>query len=450
MAEAYKICPICNASNPGSATICWNCGTTLREVEIYTSPRKAINKIPGGNYLFRYGETDLYENEVYAVGQRYIYGCFGMLTALMLFGLIMFIGPSALDTITSIQIKTNDSSTTNTPIPQIVYPTVTPAPPTPTRTLSPTPTLTLTPVPTPEPCIQTVGPGEGLYAVVLRCGHRSPDVIDLVVEINNLSSANAVREGQTIIVPYPTSANPPTESPADNSSAVLPTTEGDVAVSSSINSAFDENFDPEFFPTATLPPGIAWHTIQTGEDMISIIAQYDASVQVLSELNPELTFSQCEFGIQFGGPRCSVLLIAGQQIRVPVPLPTATLSPTPSGSETPTPTPTPTFNAPTILSPASGTFFERNELITLRWVPSGTLATDEVYRVIVEDRTSQIVYTADTQNTSFVIPIEWQGTDAEVNPRHEFVWRVSVININMPDTPLFTTPTATFTWESSE
>ena len=445
MAESYKICPICNASNPGGATVCGNCGTTLSGVEIYSTPRKATIKTPGKNYEFRYGETDLYEGELYAQGQRYLYGCFGILTALMVFGLVMVIGPSALDALSNIKISGGDAAT-ETPLPPVIRPTVTVGPPTPTRTLSPTPAPTLTPVPTPEPCIQTVGAGEGLFAVVARCGHRSMDVIDLVVEMNNLANANAAVEGQQIIVPYPTSENPTAVPTQDQSSSALPTGESVAMISD--NSAFDESFDPEFFPTATLPPGIGWHTVQTGEDMISIIAQYDASVQVLSELNPELTFSQCEFGIPFGGERCSVLLIAGNQIRVPIPLPTATLSPTPSGSETPTPTATPTFNAPTISNPASGTFFRRDELITLRWIPSGTLSSTETYRVIVEDRTAQIIYTADTQNTSFIIPAEWQGTDSEENPRHEFAWRVSIIDINAPDAPLFTTPIATFTWES--
>ena len=89
------------------------------------------------------------------------------------------------------------------------FPTVTPGTPTdvppPIRPAdSHTPSMTFTP----EPCIQTVQAGEGsLRHVVLRCGHRDLAVIDLVVELNGLSSAESVQVGtskSSYRIPTPT------------------------------------------------------------------------------------------------------------------------------------------------------------------------------------------------------------------------------------------------------
>src|SRR5690606_25896060 len=54
-------------------------------------------------------------------------------------------------------------------------------------------------------------------------------------------------------------------------------------------------------PTPTLQPGIAFHTVQSNENIIVIGTQYGANVEILSQLNPEIAFSQCDFGLDFGG-----------------------------------------------------------------------------------------------------------------------------------------------------
>jgi hypothetical protein len=161
-------------------------------------------------------------------------------------------------------------------------------------------------------------------------------------------------------------------------------------------------------------------------------------------LNPQIPFSQCDFQYDSGGGRCTVLLQVGQQIRVPVPLPTATLSPTLSGSETPTFTPTPTYNAPSALSPGNRAMFGRDDLVTLRWVASGSLSAGEAYRITVENITTGSVYTADTSELFYIIPGDWQGRDAR---RHQYRWTVSVIRLDEPDNPTFTTEARLFTWE---
>ena len=190
--------------------------------------------------------------------------------------------------------------------------------------------------------------------------------------------------------------------------------------------------------------GIQFHVVQEGEDIVSIGFQHNASIDILSQLNPEIDFSLCDLGATFGGSRCTIILSPGQFVRVPAPTPIPTLPPTRTGSETLTPTATATFNAPLAQSPSNLMFFQRNELITLRWVPSSALGTEQTYRIRVQDTTANRVYIGDTREVSFIIPEAWRGTD---EPRHEYVWTVSVINNNNPDSPLFVTEPFTFTWE---
>lgn len=442
MPEAFKVCPICEASNHPNMAVCATCGTTLPDSPIKTPDAQAHSG--ADHYTYRYGETDLYENDLRRTGRLYIIGVTAGLVAVFLLGLIMmnipFIVTKFRDTTSSI-IK---ATTTPTPRPTLDLPTVTLGPPTasPTPTPPPPPTPTITP--TPEPCYQEVLPNDGLYAIVGRCGHRHLDVIDLVVQINNLADANSIRQGDIIEVPWPTSTPDPnavpTDLPEDDQSADV---EGEVRVVS----VLDDDFDPFFVPTATLPPGIQFHQVQNGEDIITIGYYYNATIRTLSQLNPEIDFSLCDLGATFGGSRCTIVLQPGQYVRVPAPTPTPTLPPTLTGSETTTPTPTATFNAPIAESPDDRMFFLRDTLITLRWIPTGTLGEAQVYRVRVEDITAGKVYVSDTREIAFVIPAEWRGTD---EPRHEYIWTVSVINLSAPESPLFTTESHIFVWEGKK
>jgi hypothetical protein len=266
-----------------------------------------------------------------------------------------------------------------------------------------------------------------------------------------------INVGQEILVPWPTAtpdpndAAPPdasgstdetsSESSDEMMSFVEPT---DAGIPGLELAAAQTQSPPTQRPSATLLPGVMWHVVQPNENIVSIAFAYNTDVQALSQLNPEITFSQCDFGNAAGGPDCSVMVYSGQQMRVPAPTPTPTLSPTRSGSETPTPTLTPTFNAPSALSPADRTLFMSGDLVTLRWVGSGSLSEGEIYRVRVEDLTIRKVYTADTSELSFIIPAEWQGQDAQ---QHEFRWTISVIRSDDPNRPFYRTEPRLFTWE---
>lgn len=450
MASGYKICPICSSANHRNASVCRTCGAALSNV-----PSLSIGDHPNRTnniqYNFHYGETDL--GEKYLQWQVGIYLLAGaiILASLLCIGVLALTGFTILNRLgdmTSNDAALSGSITrapttdlgstiaTNTPRPTLFLATVTPAPVTPTYTPTPTPT------PTPGPCTQEVQPNDDLYAIVYRCGYRNYEtIINEVISLNKLTDPTQIQPGQIILVPWPTpTIDPnalPTATSADTSSvpaSVLASAPG-VEIAAAVGGPT---------PTETLQAGVMWHRVVKDESILSIAYNYGANLKILSELNPEVTFSQCDFGLGSGGPNCIVQLYEGQLIRVPAPTPTPTLSPTFSGSETPTPSATPTFNAPNPLSPDDRAFFGSSELVTLRWVATGSLGPEQVYLVHVEDQTAGLSFSAATRDLTFIVPEEWHNQD---NARHDFVWWVSVIDIQSPDRPYYTTEKRMFTWQ---
>lgn len=426
--ESYKTCPICKTANPVNASFCMTCGTALT-----TDGMGGSSRATPSDYEYQYGETDLMERSIHPVGRRYLLGAFVFLVVMMLVGVGIIFAPNLLQNAQRV-ISEIISEPTLTPSITFNHPTVTLGPPTRTPTATLPPTDTPSPTPTREPCFQTVQTGDLLWDVVVRCGHFSDAVFAEVVEINNLRDAGTIFEGQVLEIPWPT----PTLDPNIPTATLDPDVEADAQ-----NVAFEQ----AFFPTATLLPGIQQHRVVAGENIITIALQYKATIEILSQLNPEVTFSQCDFGLDLGGERCTVMVFEGQLLRVPAPTPTPTLSATPSGSETPTPTVTPTFNAPAIQSPSNRTFFRRDELVTLRWSPTGTLGTDETYRVNVKNLNTGMTYTAYTQDTRLVVPTDWQAK-TETLTRHDYEWTISVVNINDTERATYTTPAFIFVWET--
>lgn len=427
--------------------MCLTCGATLSQTEATSVRRSRNDDEQSARYDFRYGETDLLEGDLNRIGRNYLTGIFALLVLLMIGGLLLILAPSFLDNENNSHDDLNspiEDEATPTPSQIRILPTITIGPPTDTPIPSDTPVPTPTLSPTPEPCIQIVQAGEGLYNVALRCGHRDLAIIDVIVELNGLASAESVQEGQEIIVPYPTPTFDPNAVPTETP---IPEEGANNASDTSVVDVFDDEYDPLFVASPTLPPDITFHTVVGGETIIDIISNYNSSVEILSQINPEVQFSQCDFGLQFGGPRCIVFLLEGQNIRVPAPTQPPTLSPTPNGSETATPTPTPTFNAPSVVSPSDRFFFTASSLVTLRWIGSGALAEGQSYRLEVEDVTAGVVYIADTTDNSMILPADWQGTDGQ---RHEYIWIVSVIDNDNPDEPYFTTTPQTFFWQALE
>jgi hypothetical protein len=434
LAQAYKICPICTTRTHRSALICPTCGASLADVAA-DSPAK---RKPGrAAYDARLGEADFVETEA-PNRLGIVFTALALLIPLVLGVIVVavfgsrFVGeqlaprPTADAAVPVLPSPTLLPLATNTPRPPVVLPTVTLPPPSATATA------------TPGPCIVTVRPGDDLITLASACGHRSIDVIPLILEMNDLQGAAFITAGQVLSIPLPT----PT--PAEGASAGAQEADGAIAMLSAVEEAELPTRTPSPIPTEALLPGIMWHIVQPNENMLSIAFQYSTNAEVLSQLNPEIAFSQCDFSLDTGGPRCTVLLGTGQRMRVPAPTPTPTLSPTLSGSETATPTLTPTYNAPSPLSPSDRVLFERDQLVTLRWTASGLLAAGEAYRVEVTDVTASIVYSALTTDLFFIVPPEWQSAEGL---RHDYTWSVGVVSTSAPDQPRFTTPPRSFTWQ---
>jgi LysM repeat protein len=469
--ESFKVCPICETVNHRNASLCVTCGTTLMDVEPTSGARGIRSESDEHRYDYRFGETDLQEEAAGGRARAFLLGTISLLVCAMVFGISLIAAPflSSLTPAERTLPAGNPDSGPASPRPTLSLATVTLGAPTDTPTVTPSVSPTITETPTREPCRQVLGAGEGLYAVIARCGHRDLAVVEEVVRLNNLNDETSALAGQTLIIPWPTetpdpvltetaeaeaaaravaaaapeAGTPPDGETADESVA------GEIVTVSGGGLTLDEirltqAVDPFFRPTATNPPGIMGHTVATGETITEIIVAYNTSMGVLDQLNPEVTFSQCEFGERFGGGRCIVLIAPGQVIRVPAPTPTPTLSPTPNGSETPTPTATATYNAPYALSPDNRAYFRRDELVTLRWASTGFLLRGEAYRIDVENIVTGQKFSGETTDLSYVLPREWQPAGTE---RGEYLWTVSVVSQSDPDTELYTTESRTFTWE---
>jgi LysM domain-containing protein len=443
LAQPYKLCPICGTPNHRNAALCSTCGASLKNVGLASPDDQTALSRTG--YKHQYGETDLFEESVPWRSGTYFFSGIAVLVLLLCVGLLVVAGPrlfnnQSVSSDTGFNTITPDSPAagfiSNTPRPTIFLPTVTPGAPTPTPTDKPTET------PEPGPCIQTVLPGDDLYAIMFRCGHRQFDtLLQTVLDMNKITDANRIKIGQQIEVPWPT----PT---VDPNAAAEPTSTLDTGSLANSVAIADTGVPVDvagvrIAPTETLPAGVIWHRVQKDENAISIAIAYGATLRILSELNPEVQFSQCDFGLGSGGPNCVVLLAEGQMIRVPEPTVTPTTQPTPSGSETSTPTITPTFNQPSALSPSDLAFFQSGDIVTLRWIATGSLIAGQTYQVRLEDQTSGTLFTATTQELFFILPDDWHAHDGV---RHDYLWTVALINTAQPNQPIYVTEPRRFTW----
>lgn len=458
MAESFKVCPICNASNHANAVVCSTCGAALSDVEPVT--RRITTSKKQIDYDFRYGETDLLEPPANSGTRSYMVIGLTLLVGIGIGAIMLAAGASLLNSPDAAEVM---EEPTSAPVESpMSLPTVTLGPPTATYTHTPGPTFTPSITPTPAPCTYTIPAGGALTWALTNCGYNTLDILPTVLALNGLQDAASVRAGQEIIVPWPTATEDPDaidetseeqgENPEDdsteNQSGSTNDGQTDEAVDAEVSLLQIDTSIDAFAPTATptLPAGIMWHRVETGEYISTIIDRYNSDVKVLSELNPQVDFARCEFGARFGGPDCIVQLFPGQMLRVPAPTPTPTLSPTPNPNATATPTPTATFNVPLAQSPADRAVFLADQIVTLRWIPSATLKPGQAYRIDVEDLTAGITYTGYTSEIRFVIPAEWQGKDGA---RHNYEWTVGVIDQNNPETVEHRTMPRVFVWQAA-
>jgi hypothetical protein len=436
LSEAFKVCPICETRNQRHAALCSTCGTTIADVK----PRPATKaaQAPTPRYEYRLGESDLAEESLNRAGQ---------LMSLVLILLIVL--AAAAIAFALLSRPAADTGVAGAAIPptikpaRIAGPTVTPGPPTATKTPSPVPKAAPTDTVTPSPCLRKVVAGDSLIAIVTGCGHRNLTILPTVMHLNGITDETRIQIGQEIIVPRPSA----TLDPAATATSTAETDVDSAAADSVADRLSLLAFDP-FSPTETptLLPGLMWHNVQPDENMIVIAVAYKTNAKALSDLNPEIQFSLCDFGLAYGGAECTVHLRQGQKIRVPAPTPTITPIPTASGSETPTPVPTATFNAPIAQSPQEGAFFAPQQRVTLRWVATGRLAPTHVYRIVLTDSDTGSVYSAETSELFFIIPSEWSPKDAN---SHRYAWQVSVLD-TITEEISHTSQERTFVWQGSE
>ena len=415
MSESFKVCPICDTRNKRQAVLCSSCGTTLTNVAPQESSQPP--QPTEATYDYRLGESDLAEESLNRAGR-----IMSVVLILLILASAAVVAFHMLSTRASDSGAADSARLPTAKPPHIAGPTVTHGPPTATYTSSPIPTPPPTDTLTPSPCLRKVAAGDSLIAIVSRCGHRNLAILPTVMKLNGITDETRIQIGQEIIVPLPSPTRDPADSEAPIAENEIDSASADPAAERLALLAFDP-FAPTITPT--LLPGLMWHIVQPDENMIVIALQYETNAKALSDLNPEIEFSLCEFGLAYGGPECTVPLQQGQKIRVPAPTPTITPVPTASGSETPTPRPTATFNAPIAQSPPDGAFFAPREQVTLRWVATGRLSSTDAYRVLLSNMDTGTSYDAETNELFFIVPSEWGPNDE--NSQH-YSWQVSVLN----------------------
>lgn len=291
-------------------------------------------------------------------------------------------------------VPTSTATPTATP-PEIreITPASTPTPVTP----SATPTITNTP----GPFEHVIEANDQLIAVVQEYGHYDLAVLDVIVAMNaNVTNADRLPPpGSVVLIPRPTGSPTP---PGGELTATI------VAQNP---------------PSATPALLTMVHVVEEGQTIIGIALQYNTTMAILAELNPQVYWFGCDFAVASGGENCSPQLSIGDELVVPMATPTPTLSPTPSGSETPTLTPTP--GPVRLLWPGAGSIIQGGPL-TLRWVSSGALETDRLYQVTVTDYTTGVTYTEFLRNNTLTLPGDLQPVDDVI---HDMGWQVEIVQV---------------------
>ncbi|MCU0464720.1 MAG: LysM peptidoglycan-binding domain-containing protein [Anaerolineae bacterium] len=276
---------------------------------------------------------------------------------------------------------------------------ITPTPEAPIGPPTEPPTLT----PTLGPYEVTVAPGDTLAGIVSRFGYRDLSVLRAITTLNPNVNVDNLQVNQPLLIPR---MSPTPSPPGYEATAAMRATLG-------IRS-------PDQLAENT---ELVCHTVIEDENIISIASSYNTTLEIIARLNPEISFSGCDFDNRSGGETCNPSIFIGQCVTVPLPTATPTLSPTPSGNETATPTPT--FAAPVVITPPDGVTV--SGAVTVQWVSVGVLAPDEFYYVEVTDTTLNTRFTQVTKETSMPLPPALIPSDGQT---HAMAWLVTVVRRN--------------------
>jgi len=280
---------------------------------------------------------------------------------------------------------------------------------TPTMTLNPTATLGNTPTNPPEPTWTPLPPAEYTVKDGETCGdialQFNTSIASIVIQ-NNLTQDCIIAPGTVLQVPLPT------------------------ATASPVPTATPENMIPEADRCTRTD------TITVGANMTlgSIALNYNVSMSDIRLYN-NMTSDIVRQGDKLIIPLCDRLPTAGPTL---------------------TPTPLPPYPAPNLLLPRSGASFSaQEEAVTLQWASVASLYPGEVYRVIVEDLTSEEekIFVDYVSDTKFILPTSFRPTDTTP---HIIQWSVSVARMinSDPTNPIYeeagiiSTPRV-FTWVGS-
>lgn len=280
---------------------------------------------------------------------------------------------------------------------------------TPTMTLNPSATLGNTPTNIPEPTWTPLPPVEYTVKDGETCGdialQFNTSVASIVIQ-NNLTQDCIIAPGTVLWVPLPT------------------------ATASPVPTATPENMIPDA-ERCTHTDTI---TVDANMTLGSIALNYNVSMSDIKLYN-NMTSDIVRQGDRLIIPLCDRLPTAGPTL---------------------TPTPLPPYPAPNLLLPRSGASFSAQiEAVTLQWASVASLYPGEVYRVMVEDLTSEEekIFVDYVSDTKFILPSSFRPTDTTP---HIIQWSVSVARMinSDPTNPIYeeagliSTPRV-FTWVGS-
>jgi hypothetical protein len=299
------------------------------------------------------------------------------------------------------ETATPESLSTDQPAIETETPTFTAAPPTQT----PFPTATSGPF---EYVIQE---DDTLMYIIQLPQHGygyELDVAQEVVDLNeNMTSIDFLPAvGSSILIPRPTATATPVG--AEATQVLLATLELDNSSGALLASG------------AT----VGCYEVQEDDSLVSIAAEYNTTLEILSQLNTDISWFGCVFSEPSGGPQCNPTIQIGQCINVPQPTPVPSNTPTPSGNETATPTPT--YPAPRMIYPANNSTVPPGSF-DLQWVAVTGLSEADEYLVEITDTTTSQKLLQVTSATSFTLPDTFAPADGQA---HEIQWRVSVTRQN--------------------
>ncbi|MBN1956437.1 MAG: LysM peptidoglycan-binding domain-containing protein [Anaerolineae bacterium] len=263
--------------------------------------------------------------------------------------------------------------------PATIAPTPTrPVPPSPSPTITglptQTPTATATPTPLP-PRAHQVQAGETLIAIA----EIYDTTVDEILALNPGINPDLLQQGYVLLIPP--------------------------AVPTPVATVGEETGEPT--PT---PGDFIIHVVAPGETLISIAAQYNTTVTVIRNANPEIAAGSDVIHVNQ-----SLVIPLG----TPMPRPTATIDPNA------TPTPIPPYPPPLLLNPPDGaSFYGPEASIVLQWASVGILRFNEWYQVHLARAGAEPIVVR-TRATWYRVPAEMYPPSGAVN--HELRWHVQIV-----------------------